>query len=363
MQNLDFKIIYSDNGARAGEFNVNNKLVETPTFMPVATRGAIKGLTMDSLKQIDPDIILCNTYHLLLRPGQKIIKDLGGIHKYINWDKVVLTDSGGFQGWSLNAKQVNKGLMFKSIYDGSKFLLTPKLSIRAQSDFGSDIAMVLDVLIDPNSDEKHIKNSLNKTIEWAEISINNHSNTNQALFGIIQGGVDDRLREHSIENMSLFPFDGYAIGGLSVGETKEDRDRIVALCTDNLNKMKPRYVMGLGDISGMLDLIEVGVDMFDCVWPTRLARHGKVIDKLNYINLKNYRYKTDALPLTQDCECKTCLNFTRSYLRHLLMNEEVSAWPYLIIHNLYQTKNILDKAREAILLGGFKDYKESLKKI
>ena len=363
MQNLDFKVIKTDQKARAGEFTINNKRVETPTFMPVATRGAIKGLPMESLQYLEPDVVLCNTYHLLLRPGQQTIKNLGGIHKYINWSKVLLTDSGGFQGWSLNAKQVDEGLIFKSIYDGSNFLLTPKQSLEAQSDFGSDIAMVLDVLIDPSTNENVMNKSLEKTLEWAEMSINFHSNSQQALFGIIQGGVSKRHRELSIEKMMQLPFDGYAIGGLSVGETKEDRDRIVNLCTNELSEIKPRYVMGLGDISGMLDLIELGVDMFDCVWPTRLARHGKIINKLEFINLKNSCYSEDPLPLSEECLCTTCMNFTRSYLRHLLMNEEVSAWPYLIIHNLYQTKNILAKAREAILLGSFKEYKESLNKI
>jgi len=291
MQNLNFTILNSDKRARAGVLSINDKLINTPTFMPVATKGAIKGLPITYLKEIDPDVILCNTYHLLLRPGSKTIKDLGGIHKYTSWDKVILTDSGGFQGWSLKAKQTKEGLLFKSIYDGSSFLLTPELSISAQSDFGSDIAMVLDVLIDPNLDEYDIKNALDTTIEWAKISLDRHNNNDQSLFGIIQGGVNNKLREHAIENIGKLPFDGYAIGGLSVGETKKDMDRTVSLCTDMLNQDKPRYVMGLGDISGMLDLIELGVDMFDCVWPTRLARHGKIINNLKYINLKNNKYE------------------------------------------------------------------------
>ena len=362
MQNLRFKTVSTDGKARAGEFIVNNKLVKTPTFMPVATRGAVKGITMDVLSSIDPDVILCNTYHLISRPGTNRIHNNGGLHKYINWDKVILTDSGGFQGWSLGAKRLPEGLLIKSSYDGSELLLTPELAISAQSELGSDIAMILDDLIDPNSSPIQIEDALERTLIWSELALNMHKNKNQSLFGIVQGGVSDIHREYSLNKTIEFNFDGYAIGGLSIGETSSDRNRIVDFCSNSLPKDKPIYVMGLGDINGMLDLISLGVDMFDCVWPTRLARHGKIIDKLDFINLKNNKYEKESVPLVEDCSCITCKNYSRSYLRHLLLNEHVSSWPYLIEHNLHQTKNILDNAREAIILGSFNNYKESLNK-
>ncbi len=362
MQDLKFKTIATNNKARAGEFTINNKIVRTPTFMPVATRGAVKGITMDTLSKIDPDVILCNTYHLISRPGTDVIANQGGIHNYINWEKVILTDSGGFQGWSLGAKRLTEGLLIKSIYDGTELLLTPELAISAQIELGSDIAMILDDLIDPHSSEIDLKEAIDRTLLWSESTLNIHNNKQQSLFGIIQGGVSDKYREYSLHRTNQLNFDGYAIGGLSIGETALDRNRVVELCSDSLPKSKPIYVMGLGDIFGMLDLIELGVDMFDCVWPTRLARHGKIIDNVDFINLKNRKYENDNLPLVENCSCVTCNNYSRSYLRHLLINEEVSSWPYLIEHNLYQTKNILDNAREAIILGSFRDYRESLNK-
>ena len=362
MQDLNFKEIALDGSARAAEFTVNNKIVKTPTFMPVATRGAIKGMTMDALSEIDPDVILCNTYHLLIRPGSKTIKDSGGVHKYINWDKVILTDSGGFQGWSLNSKRQSDGLLIKSLYDGSNLLLTPEISTKTQIEIGSDIAMVLDDLVSTDSSRDIINESIERTLRWSELCLNNHDTNKQSLFGIIQGGISEKYREYSLLKTIELDFDGYAIGGLSVGENEEDRNRIVKFCSEILPKNKPRYVMGLGDIKGMLDLIEFGIDMFDCVWPTRLARHGKIIDKNKFINLKNNKYQYDTNSLVDNCNCKTCNNYSRSYLRHLLLNEEVSSWPYLVEHNLYQTKNILDNAREAIILGSFKNYKESLNK-
>ena len=360
MQNLKFKTIFTDGKARAGEFIINKKIVKTPTFMPVATRGSVKGITMDVLSKIDPDVILCNTYHLISRPGTNNIQNHGGLHSYINWDKVILTDSGGFQGWSLGAKRLPEGLLIKSSYDGSELLLTPKLAMSAQNELGSDIAMVLDDLIDPSSSPTQIEDAINRTLIWSELALNMHNNKNQSLFGIIQGGVSNKYREYSLTKTIDLNFDGYAIGGLSIGETSSDRNRIVEFCSDSLPKDKPIYVMGLGDINGMLELISLGVDMFDCVWPTRLARHGKIIDKLDFINLKNNKYEKDSSPLVEDCNCITCNKYSRSYLRHLLLNEEVSSWPYLIEHNLYQTKNILDNAREAIILGSFNNYRESL---
>ena len=361
MQNLNFTIEAKDSNARAGTMFINGNKITTPTFMPVATRGAIKGLPMNLMRDIDSDIILCNTYHLLLKPGSKVIEELGGIHKYIDWNNFILTDSGGFQAWSLGAHQTDEGIYFKSIYDGSNFLMTPEISIKTQEEIGSNIAMVLDSLVSMDSSHDALDNSINRTYEWSSIAKNVHSNNKQSLFGIIQGGISLEHREKSINNITGISFDGYAIGGLSVGEDISDRIKVVDLCVSLIKEIKPIYVMGLGDISGILDLIELGVDMFDCVWPTRLARHGKIIDGANYLNIKNEKYKNDPNPLTDNCNCITCLSYSRSYINHLYKNEETSSWPYLVYHNLYQTKEIIDNAREAILLGTFKQYKEKLK--
>ena len=361
MQNLNFKIEATDSHARAGTMTIKGNKINTPTFMPVATRGAIKGLPMDLMREINNDIILCNTYHLLLKPGSKVIDKLGGLHNYINWDNYILTDSGGFQAWSLGANQTDKGIEFKSVYDGSNLLMTPEISIKTQEELGSDIAMVLDSLVSMNSSFNEINESINRTSDWSETAKSIHSNDNQSLFGIIQGGISTQHREKSVKSITDISFDGYAIGGLSVGEDITDRIRIVELCVSLIDEIKPIYVMGLGDVAGMLDLIELGVDMFDCVWPTRLARHGKIIDGGGYINIKNEKYRDDPEPLTIACKCITCESYSRSYINHLFKNEETSAWPYLVYHNLYQTKDIIDNAREAILLGNFADYKEKLK--
>ena len=361
MSKLNFLIDGTDNRAKAGRIEINNKVIHTPVFMPVATRGAIKGIDNNMLKQINHDILLSNTYHLYLRPGIEIIKKSGGLHNFMNWDNLILTDSGGFQGWSLKGKQYDDGIEFKSVYDGHKFLLTPELSISIQNEIGSDIAMVLDSLIDYDSSPTELENAINKTTEWSEIAKKVHNNNQQALFGIIQGGLNNDLRIKSIQQIMDIGFDGYAIGGLSVGETRLDRIKIVDLCTSNLDLDKPIYVMGLGDVAGMIELIELGVDMFDCVWPTRLARHGKVISGIGYINIKNNRYKSDNEALVKNCDCLTCLSYSRAYINHLIRTEEVTAWPYLIYHNLYETKKIINEAREAILTKDFDNFKRTLK--
>ncbi len=356
MSNLVLNIVNKDQNARACEMVVNNKKVQTPTFMPVATRGAIKSTPHTFLNKTQ--VLLANTYHLDLRPGSEIIKNLGGIHKFMNWDKVILTDSGGFQAWSLPTKINKDGVIFKNVYDGSSFEMTPESSIKIQNNLGSDIAMIFDCLIDINSNKDQQIEAINLTREWGSVAKEVHKNKKQSLFGIIQGGLHKELRELSAKYMVSQNYDGYAIGGLAIGESSKDRKNIVKYTSSLLPEDKPKYVMGLGDTIGMIDLIEEGIDLFDCVWPARLARHGKLIDGNKYINIKNKQFKNDPNPISEKCICFTCQNYSKAFLRHLINTENTSAWLYLTVHNLIQTEIILDEARESILKSSFKKFKE-----
>lgn len=358
MNNIKVNTIAKDGNARLNEVTVNGKVFKTPLFMPVATKGALKSLPFKYLEQTD--IILGNTYHLYLRPGLDVIKEFNGLHNFIGWDKLILTDSGGFQGWSIPNKFKDDGIEFKNIYDGSRFFMDPKLSMDIQQTLNSDIAMILDSLIDIDSKYDAQLKSIEMTTQWGREAREYHSNEKQSLFGIIQGGRHKELREKSANDMMSLDFNGYAIGGLAIGETLEERKEIVKFTIDMLPNEKLRYVMGLGDVNGMLELIELGVDMFDCVWPARLARHGKIIHKGKFFNLKNNKFKLDTKPLVEDCLCFTCLNYSKAYLRHLLINESTSSWFYLTLHNFVQTENILNEVRESILNSEFDKYKESI---
>lgn len=358
MNSYKFETIAIDKKARVNKVNINGKEFLTPIFMPVATRGSIKSLPLDYLQ--NSKILLANTYHLYLRPGLDVIKRSNGLHEFINWKNLILTDSGGFQGWSIPNKLDNSGINFKNIYDGSSFKMTPKLSMEIQNILNSDIAMILDNLVNIDASYENQKNAITTTFNWASEARNIHTNKNQSLFGIVQGGLSKELRGISAEQMISLDFDGYAIGGLAIGESSEDRIDIVKHTVDYLPKNKLRYVMGLGDIKGMIDLIELGIDMFDCVWPARLARHGKIINKSTFFNLKNAKYQNDINPLVQDCYCYTCKNYSKSYLRHLLINESTSSWFYLTLHNIVQTENIIKEIQESILNSNFDKYKENL---
>ena len=356
MNTIEFNNIVTDGEARVNEVSINNKSFNTPIFMPVATRGSIKSLPLTSLKNFP--VLLGNTYHLYLRPGLKTIQQFGGLHEFINWNNLILTDSGGFQGWSIPNKQSDEGIEFKNVYDGSKFLMTPKLSMEIQNILNSDIAMILDQLIDTNKERSEQLSAINITNNWAREAREIHKNDNQSLFGIVQGGIHKDLREISANHMIKLNFDGYAIGGLAIGETRIQRKEIVRFVNEILPKNKLRYVMGLGDIKGMIELIDLGVDMFDCVWPARIARHGKIINRGEYFNLKNAKFKNDLDPLVANCSCISCMNFSKSYLRHLLVNEPTSSWYYLTLHNLHQTETIINEVKESILKSDFDNYKK-----
>lgn len=356
MSKLNFKLIQHDGKARAGLLKLNDKEVLTPTFMPVATKGALKSTPHEMLDKTS--VLLANTYHLFLRPGANVVNELGGLHKFMNWDKIILTDSGGFQGWSLPTKKTTDGIIFKNIYDGSSFLMTPEISIKTQNLLGSDIAMIFDYVVDIDASHDIQTDAIKTTDSWARIAKETHNNNNQAMFGIIQGGLIKNLREQSALSMVKLDFDGYALGGLALGETRVERKNIVNFTTEYLPTNKPRYVMGLGDTLGLIDLIEEGIDMFDCVWPARLARHGKLITGNSYINIKNQKYTEDSRPIYESCPCFTCQNYSRGFLRHLLRNEQTSAWLYLTIHNLIQTEIMLDEARKSILESDFENFKK-----
>jgi len=289
MNNIKLDLLGADGKARVNRVNLNNHEFLTPIFMPVATRGSIKSLNLENLSETD--IILGNTYHLYLRPGLEVIKKFNGLHDFMNWKKLILTDSGGFQGWSIPNTQTDEGILFKNVYDGSKFLMTPELSMEIQESLNSDIAMILDHLIDIDSPKELQKNAIDTTNTWARNARSIHQNSNQSLFGIVQGGKYKELREISAKNMLDLDFNGYAIGGLAIGETPAERREIVSFTTDILPSDKLRYVMGVGDIKSLVDLIELGIDMFDCVWPSRIARHGKIVNRAGFFNLKNNKYK------------------------------------------------------------------------
>ena len=353
---MKFQIIKTDKKARAGLITLNENKVETPTFMPVATRGTIKSTPHEYLDKTS--ILLANAYHLHLRPGAEVINNHGGLHKFMNWDKLILTDSGGFQAWSLPTKLYEDGIEFKNVYDGSYFKLTPQDSIKTQNLLGSDIAMIFDCLIGIDKPDKEQKKAIEITKQWATIAKDTHDNPSQNLFGIVQGGLNLDLRAESAESMINLNFDGYAIGGLAIGESQLERKSVVELLSEILPINKPRYVMGLGDTVGLIDLIDSGVDMFDCVWPARLARHGKLIIKNEYINIKNKKYEKDINPIDEDCNCYTCARFSKAYLRHLYVNENTSSWLYLTVHNIIQTENIIQQARNSILNSSFDSFKK-----
>jgi queuine tRNA-ribosyltransferase len=353
---MKFEIIKTDKKARAGLITLNENEVETPTFMPVATRGTIKSTPHEYLDKTS--ILLANAYHLHLRPGAEVINNHGGLHKFMNWDKLILTDSGGFQAWSLPTKLYEDGIEFKNVYDGSYFKLTPQDSIKTQNLLGSDIAMIFDCLIGVDKPDKEQKKAIEITKKWATIAKDTHDNPSQNLFGIVQGGLNLDLRAESAESMINLNFDGYAIGGLAIGESQLERKSVVELLSEILPINKPRYVMGLGDTVGLIDLIDSGVDMFDCVWPARLARHGKLIIKNEYINIKNKKYEKDINPIDEDCNCYTCARFSKAYLRHLYVNENTSSWLYLTVHNIIQTENIIQQARNSILNSSFDSFKK-----
>jgi queuine tRNA-ribosyltransferase len=352
----DFRAGATDGAARTGTLTLTHGVVETPNFMPVGTRGVVKALDSIDLVGVGAQMMLANTYHLMLRPGADTVAELGGIHTFSGWDRPTLTDSGGYQIFSLGPQITEQGAAFASTYDGSPIMLTPEESMRVQQLLGADVAMVLDVLIGLPAEIPAVTAALEQTLRWSERALAAHTRTDQALFGIVQGGVDERLRQVSARATSALGFSGFGIGGLSVGETPAERNRALEATIPELPANKVRYVMGLGDSEGVLDAIARGCDLFDCVWPTRLARHGKILTATGDFNLRRAEYARDPRPLDPECGCHTCAIATRAYLRHLLTTNELTAFRLLSIHNLFYTLALVASARQAIAAGRFEAF-------
>lgn len=363
---MDMKIEYTllktekNTKARLGKIKTNYGEYETPMFMPVGTQATVKTLAPEELKAIDCGIILANTYHLWLRPGEDIIDKAGGLHKFMNWDGPILTDSGGFQVFSLaKRKDISEdGVKFKNQYNGDSLFLTPEKSIEIQNKLDSDIAMSFDECIGWPATYDYCKQSVERTLRWAKRGKDVFNNPRQSLFGIVQGGEYEELRKHCAEELVKIGFDGYSIGGTSVGEDKPTMYKMVEMSTKYLPEDKVRYLMGVGDPIDIVENVIRGIDIFDCVSPTRLARHGHALTKYGKINLKNAKYKEDFTPISEECDCYACKHYTKAYIKHLINAEETFGARLLSIHNINYLVNLTKELREAIKNDNILEYRE-----
>jgi queuine tRNA-ribosyltransferase len=350
---LEFKISATDAKARRGKLNLVSGVVETPAFMPVGTYGSVKGLTPDQVKQTGADVVLGNTFHLMLRPGTDVVEQQGGLHKFINWNGPILTDSGGFQVFSLGEmrKISEEGVTFRSPVDGSEIFLGPEDAIKIQHRLGSDVVMVFDECTPFPASEQEAKKSMELSMRWAERCRSAHGNNEAALFGIVQGGMFKELRDESLQRLMDIGFDGYALGGLSVGEPKEQMRNIVEYCGERMPAEKPRYLMGVGTPEDIVYAVSQGIDMFDCVMPTRNARNGHIFTSQGLLRLRNKRFRNDSRPLDVNCDCYTCKNFSRAYLHHLDKCKEMLGAQLNTIHNLSYYQSVMSGLRGAIEKG------------
>jgi queuine tRNA-ribosyltransferase len=351
---VSFEITATDGAARAGVLTTVHGEVPTPAFMPVGTKASVKTLHPDEVRDLGASILLGNTYHLHFRPGDELIAELGGLHAFMGWDGPILTDSGGFQVFSLRDTILavdDEGVTFRSVYDGSSARFTPETVARIQANLGSDIAMCLDVCPPAGVPPEELDQAVRRTTHWAERQRAAPRAPGQLIFGITQGASDPDLRRRSIEEVTALDFDGYALGGLSVGEPRELTLDATAWAAPLLADDKPRYFMGIGDAEGVLEVIERGVDMFDCVLPTRTARTGSALTWEGRLNLRNARFARDKAPLDETCGCPACARFSRAYIRHLVNQEELLGLRLLTLHNLYFVLDVTARAREAIAAG------------
>ncbi|WP_372714974.1 tRNA guanosine(34) transglycosylase Tgt [Ilyobacter sp.] len=360
---VTYEIYSKDGKARTGKITTPHGEVETPVFMPVGTQATVKTMTPEELEAIGSEIILGNTYHLFLRPGDDLVAKFGGLHKFMNWKKPILTDSGGFQVFSLGAirKIEEEGVEFRSHIDGSKQFISPEKSIHIQNNLGSDIVMLFDECPPGMSTKEYLIPSIERTTRWAKRCIEAHQRPDeQGLFAIVQGGIYEDLRDKSRQELMEMDedFSGYAIGGLAVGEPREDMYRILDYIVEKLPEDKPRYLMGVGEPVDMLEAVEAGVDMMDCVQPTRIGRHGTVFTKYGRLVIKNACYAEDPRPLDDGCDCYVCRNYTRGYIRHLFKSQEILGARLTTYHNLYFLIKMMKDAREAIKDGRFKEFKD-----
>ena len=359
---MEFTRIAKDPGcaARVGRIGTPHGNVQTPAFMPVGTQGTVKGLTPEQVRGLGADIILGNTYHLYLRPGHRLIADLGGLHRFMNWPGPILTDSGGFQIFSLGALRriAEEGATFQSHIDGSSHFLSPEKAVEIQEALGSDIMMCLDECIAYPATREEVERALARTARWADRCKLSRKNRAQALFGIVQGGVYPDLRRRGAEELAAIGFDGYAIGGLSVGEPKGLMLENLAATAPLLPEERPRYLMGVGTPEDLVDGVFHGIDMFDCVMPTRSARNGLLFTNGKKVVIKNARYREDASPLDSECDCYTCQNYSRAYLRHLFVAGEILAMVLNTIHNLRYYLHLMERIREAIREGRYPEFRD-----
>ncbi|MBE0366241.1 tRNA guanosine(34) transglycosylase Tgt [Pseudoalteromonas sp. MMG013] len=355
---MKFELDRTDGKARRGRLIFDRGVVETPAFMPVGTYGTVKGMTPDELKGTGAEICLGNTFHLMLRPGTEIIKQHGDLHDFMNWDKPILTDSGGFQVFSLGAmrKISEEGVLFQSPVNGEKIMLSPEKAMQVQCDLGSDIVMIFDECTPYPATEKEARDSMELSLRWAKRSKEGHGDNPSALFGIIQGGMYPELRAVSQKGLEEIGFDGYALGGLSVGEPKEDMIRILDNCAYKMPEDKPRYLMGVGKPEDLVEAVRRGIDMFDCVMPTRNARNGHLFITGGVIKIRNAVHKTDTGPLDPECDCHTCEGYSRAYLHHLDKCNEILGARLNTIHNLRYYQRVMEGLRNAISEGKLDEF-------
>ena len=366
-----YELLTTDGKAKRGRFHTVHGVIETPVFMNVGTVAAIKGaVSTDDLRQIGTQVELSNTYHLHVRTGDKLIKEYGGLHKFMNWDKPILTDSGGFQVFSLAKlrKIHEEGVYFNSHIDGHKIFMGPEESMQIQSNLGSTIAMAFDECPSSVADREYIKNSVDRTTRWLQRckdemarlnSLPDTVNPHQMLFGINQGGINDDIRIEHAKTISQMDLDGYAIGGLAVGESHEDMYHILDVTVPHLPQNKPTYLMGVGTPANILEAVDRGVDFFDCVYPTRNGRHGHVYTKEGKLNLFNKKYELDSRPIEEGCQCPACRSYSRAYIRHLLKAKEMLGMRLCVLHNLYFYNHLMEEIRDAISEHRYAEFKKA----
>ncbi len=350
-----------ETGARVGKLHTPHGVIHTPVFMPVGTKATVKSMTPEEVDDLGADIILSNTYHLYMRPGHELIEKAGGLHKFMNWHKPILTDSGGFQVFSLGdlRKIREEGVDFRSHIDGSKHFISPEKAIEIQNALGSDIMMAFDECAPYPADKEYVKNSLERTTRWLKRCIDTHKDWDkQALFGIIQGGMYKELREQSAAEVTQYDLPGYAVGGLSVGEPKDLMYEVLEYTTPLMPKDKPRYLMGVGSPDCLVEGVVRGIDMFDCVLPTRIARNGTAMTSHGQIAIKNAKHREDFTPLDPECDCYTCKNYSRAYLRHLFKENEILSARLFTIHNLHFLITLMSKVRESIMEDRLLDFQK-----
>jgi queuine tRNA-ribosyltransferase len=356
-----FELEATDGAARTGTLQTAHGNLRTPAFMPVGTKATVKAVDPQELRELGAEIVLCNTYHLHFRPSADLIEELGGLHSFMAWDGPILTDSGGFQVFSLRhtiRRQDDDGVTFRSVYDGDEARFTPELAARVQAQLGSDIAMCLDVVPPPDAPREQLEEAVRRTTLWAKRQQQAERMPGQLLFGIAQGGADPELRRRSVEEIAELGFDGNALGGLAIGEPRGQMLQTTEWAAALLPPERPRYFMGIGDPIGVLEVIERGIDMFDCVLPTRNARTGSALTWQGKLNLKAARFARDGRPLDEDCSCPACTRFSRAYVRHLLNQQEILGLRLLSLHNLRFLLDLVAGARAAIERGELRSYKK-----